>query len=134
MKHQEIKNKKQWQSVIDLMKNESNSSYFGKEFYSLGRYYSHQILSDIKHLNFTLSRYKFAAKLLAYEKDLRVVEYGCQEALGAVMLRQNCDLKEYVGIDLDHDSIEWNKANMPGEYEFIEADFLGGEKSCRQIV
>lgn len=90
----------------------------------LGSYYSHVIRQDLKHLSFSLSRYKFVSKLLMYREQISVCELGCNEAAGAVMLQQNTDLQKYVGIDLDGEAICWNRENLAGPFEFIEANFL----------
>lgn len=36
----------------------------------LSKYYSFAVDHDIKHLNFVLSRYKFAAKMIENKKDI----------------------------------------------------------------
>lgn len=101
------------------------AEYIAKDhLLELGSYYTHMIHSDIKHLVFTLSRYKFASKLLMYRKNLSVLELGCQEALGALLLKQNVDLKQYVGIDLDKRAIEWNQKYLPEDFRFICSDFF----------
>ncbi|MCI8529271.1 MAG: class I SAM-dependent methyltransferase [Lachnospiraceae bacterium] len=90
----------------------------------LGTYYTNMIRSDVKHLTFTLSRYKFASKLLMYKEEVELLELGCQEALGALMFQQNMNLKTYTGIDFDKRAIEWNRDNLFPNMEFICADFF----------
>lgn len=99
------------------------------ELLHLGAYYSYTIMSDIKHLGFTMSRYKFASKLLMYKNKVDLLELGCQEALGALMFQQNVNLNRYVGVDLDKDSIKWNRMYLPKNFEFIEGDFF----NCSEI-
>lgn len=108
--------KKLWGDVKRITEN--------TELLSLGAYYSYTMMSDMKHLGFTLSRYKFASKLLMYKCKVDLLELGCQEALGALMFQQNVNLGRYVGIDLDKDAIQWNRKYLPGEFKFIESDFF----------
>ncbi len=82
------------------------------------------IYSDVKHLAFTLSRYKFASKLLMYKENVELLELGCQEALGALMFEQNINLKTYTGVDFDKRAIEWNQENLSPDMEFICSDFF----------
>lgn len=82
------------------------------------------ICRDIKHLAFTLSRYKFVSKLLMYKESVDLLELGCQEALGALIFKQNINLEKYTGVDLDDKAIEWNKNVLPEEFEFICSNFF----------
>ena len=108
--------KQNWEKVKDVIT--------GCEGLELGHYYSNMVRQDLKHIAFTLSRYKFVSKLLMYRENISVCELGCQEALGAMMLQQNTDIQRYVGIDLDAESILWNKTNIYGSFEFIAANFF----------
>ena len=110
-----------WSKVKDVIGRNGGSAH---KRVCLGAYYDNMLHSDIKHLGFTLSRYKFVSKLLRYKKNLEICELGCQEALGALMFQQNNDLARYVGVDLDSDSIAWDKDNLPTEFEFIESDLF----------
>ena len=110
------RDRQNWEKVKDVIA--------GSEGLSLGYYYSNMARQDLKHIVFTLSRYKFVSKLLMYRERISVCELGCQEAVGAIMLQQNTDLQRYVGIDLDSESIQWNRANLNGPFEFIEANFF----------
>lgn len=94
----------------------------------LDQYYTNMIHTDIKHMAFTLCRYKFVSKLLMYNKNVKLLELGCQEALGALLLKQGIMLSKYVGVDLDNRAIEWNKRNLPGDLEFVCANFLEGHQ------
>ncbi len=96
----------------------------GESRLTLGQYYTNEICLDAKHLSFTLSRYKFVSKMLAYRKNVKLLEMGCNEGLGALLFQQNLDLSEYVGIDLDSDAINWNKENLPDGLRFVEGDFF----------
>lgn len=85
----------------------------------LGTYYSNMIHSDIKHLAFSLSRYKFVSKMFSYKEKLNLLELGCQEGFGALLFKQTIDLNQYVGIDLDEEAVKWNKEYLPEDLRFI---------------
>lgn len=108
--------REEWDKVLDCIEADN--------LLRLGAYYTNMIRSDVKHLTFTLSRYKFASKLLIYKEDVELLELGCQEAIGALMFQQNINLKTYTGIDFDKRAIEWNRENLFSNMEFIYADFL----------
>ena len=95
---------------------------------SIGYYTDSEMSIDIKHFIFRLSRYKFIAKLMRYEKSVNVLEFGCNEAWGALLLKQNIDLNSYTGIDFDRDTIEWSEKNLPSEFSFICDDFFSYKK------
>lgn len=105
--------------------NEAIKTIIDKEL-KLGRYYSSQLQGDIKHMLFTLARYKFASKMVRFEKELEVLELGCQEGLGALCFLQNTNLKRYLGVDFDAYAINWSEENLPyKQLEFLATDFLG---------
>ncbi len=106
----------EWDKVLDCLKVDS--------LLKLGTYYTNMICSDVKHLAFTFSRYKFASKLLMYKENVELLELGCQEALGALMFEQNINLKTYTGVDFDKRAIEWNRENLSPDMEFICSDFF----------
>ena len=120
-----------WDAVLRHFKTKADLS-------QLGTYYSYMVNADIKHLSFTLSRYKFASKLLMYKEHTNLLEMGCQEALGALLFQQNINLDRYVGIDLDAEAIKWNKEYLPKDFEFICANFFEctklGEKEFDAVV
>lgn len=121
-----LEGKEGWKEVKQQLVRNLNRGNATNENYILpfGMYYTSMIHSDIKHLAFVLSRYKFASKILLYKKNIELLELGCQEALGGMLLKQNISMKKYVGIDFDEDAIKWNKQYMPKEFEFICKDFL----------
>ena len=49
---------------------------------------------------------------------------GCQEAIGALVFKQNNNLNQYVGIDLDAECIQWNKEYFSSDFKFICENFL----------
>lgn len=112
-----MKEDKVWENAKGIVK----SNVEGK---SLGYYTDSEMAIDIKHYMFRLARYKFVAKLMRYEKAVNVLELGCNEAWGALLLKQNIDLSSYKGIDFDNDTIEWNKENLSNEFSFSCDDFF----------
>lgn len=106
-----------WKNVKEIVK-------LNMEGKNLGYYTDGEMAIDIKHFMFRLARYKFVAKLMQYEKAVNVLELGCNEAWGALLLKQNMDLSGYIGIDFDSDTIEWNKKNLLGNFTFVCEDFF----------
>jgi 2-polyprenyl-3-methyl-5-hydroxy-6-metoxy-1,4-benzoquinol methylase len=93
----------------------------GNESITLGPYFSYQFRHSPRHVLFSLSRYKFAAKLLGNGKEL--LEVGCSEGLGTLILGENA--KTVVAIDIDNTAIENAAQNFASEkMRFIQADFL----------
>lgn len=92
--------------------------------FEIGNYLKESIGEDIKHVLFALSRYKFVSKLVTYKKNLRILDLGCSEAWGGILLQQNADVLEYVGVDFDEDAIEWNRKNLSKEFQFIISDIF----------
>lgn len=92
----------------------------------LGPYWGNAVWNDVKHVGFTLSRYKFASKMLMYKSNIKLLELGCAEAVGSQMFLQNNDLKEYIGVDFDEQAIEWNRKNLSEKMKFVCGDFLDG--------
>ena len=91
---------------------------------NIGYYTDSEMASDIKHFMFRLARYKYVAKLMQYEKAVDVLELGCNEAWGALLLQQNIDLASYIGIDFDSDTIDWNRKNLSEDFTFVCDDFF----------
>lgn len=98
----------------------------------IGYYTDGEMAVDIKHFMFRLARYKYVAKLMQFEKQVNVLELGCNEAWGALMLQQNIDLSSYLGVDFDDDTIEWNKKNLPSDFSFVCDDFFSYAKQINR--
>ncbi len=99
-------------------------STVGDDTITLGPYFAHQLLYNPRHILFAFSRYKFAAHLLGQTKKRRVLELGCNEGLGTLLLAQNA--KEVVGIDFDARAVKWAKDNLRNDnLTFISDNFLG---------
>lgn len=77
-------------------------------------------------LLFILARYKFAMKMMANRQNLKVLDLGCNDGLGDLMILQNCDCEQIIGVDFDERAIRWAKDNLEQEgLSFIQEDFLG---------
>ena len=59
-----------------------------------------------------------------YKKEIEILELGCNEALGAYLLVQNNDVKQYVGIDFDGESIAWDQEHKLENCRFVCGDFF----------
>jgi 2-polyprenyl-3-methyl-5-hydroxy-6-metoxy-1,4-benzoquinol methylase len=90
----------------------------------LGPYFGHQIRHSPRHLLFTLARYKFAARMLAPNRKLRVLEVGCSEGLGTAMLAEAGH--RVTGIDGDGEAIAQATRVMARDgLDFVHANFIG---------
>ncbi len=91
----------------------------------LGPYFAYQALRQPRHLLFTLARYKFAAKLLADKGPLEILELGCAEGLGTVMLTEGGH--RITAVDFDEQSIEHARRTLADHLnvDFRCEDFLG---------
>ena len=109
-----MKNKELWEKVKDNIANRK---------LVLGPYFSRQLMVDPKHVLFTLSRYKFVAKLLGEDPKLNVLELGCNEGLGSLILGSFA--KKVVAVDFDERAINWAKENIIKEnIAFQKRDFF----------
>lgn len=91
---------------------------------SLGLMTSYAWNDDPKRLTFTLSRYKFVAKLLAGRAN--VLEIGCADAFGTRIVRQH--VQKLTALDFDPIFIADVKARMNPRWAFdaITHDMLAG--------
>lgn len=89
--------------------------------YQIGPRTSHSIRTDAKHLLFTLSRYKFCAKML--EGKQHVLEVGCGDAIGAPIMLQS--VGSLYAVDIEPLVIEQNKARSEfgSRLDFVCCDF-----------
>lgn len=91
----------------------------------IGKIFTSDLFFDMKHTGFMLARYKFVAKILSRVEDLKVLEVGCSEGIGALMLEQNTHLEKYVGIDMDPEAVLWAIQNIKSErLQFLKDNFL----------
>ncbi|MBD5781401.1 class I SAM-dependent methyltransferase [Pelagicoccus sp. NFK12] len=94
----------------------------GKDEITLGPYYTYNLRHTPRRLLFTLSYYKFAAKMIGENQS--IVELGCGEAMGSPILSEFSS--RYLGIDFDEESIAWAKRNFEDEKrQFKASNFVG---------
>lgn len=104
--------------IWDAIKNDLK-----KQTLQLGPYFS-QILDAPRHFLFTMSRYKFAARILPQHKKIKVLELGCQEGIGTLVLGELGH--QVLGVDFDKDAIEHARNSIKKDnISFKHADFLG---------
>ena len=90
----------------------------------LGPYFSYQINNNIRHLLFVFSRYKFAAQMIGEEPKKSVLELGCSEGVGTLILAQVASTVK--AVDFDEQTLAWAKGALSDRnIEFICDDFLG---------
>ncbi|MBT5235421.1 MAG: class I SAM-dependent methyltransferase [Candidatus Marinimicrobia bacterium] len=96
-----------------------------QDTFQLGPYFTHYVRHDPKHLCFTLSRYKFISKML--NPGGSVIELGCSDGLGTMILRQ---VSQHVtAVDFDHRVIEWAKGHLEDDgIQFYQDDILNLDK------
>lgn len=103
-----------------------------KDKFPLGPINAESLLHDPKHLCFTLSRYKFAVKMLASAST--VVEIGCGEGLGAFVFQSDTKAK-YIGVDFDETQIEYAISHVlprtKDRAQFIRADLIAQPLSVK---
>ena len=106
--------KSQWQAVTALM---------GDKRIALGRYVGYWFQNTPRRALFSMSYYKFAAKMIGNGK--RVLDVGCNEGLGTWLLAVECGFAR--GVDLDEESIATANLNwVDARIEFVCDDFLAG--------
>ncbi len=77
-------------------------------------------------MEFMLARYKFAAKMLQNRTGINVLDLGCGEGLGDLLISQSCDCESIVGIDFMEDDIRWANENIASEkMKFLNKNFIG---------
>lgn len=86
-----------------------------KEF-TLGEFNTYHLISDPKRVGFLFARYKFVAKML--EGHERVLEIGCQEGLGSLLVAKF--VKKLVAIDFYKPHIESCVKRLRGFVNNIE--------------
>ena len=91
---------------------------------NVGPFLADQLFNAPRHLLFVLSRYKFAARLLPALETVDVLELGCGEGFGALMLAERGN--RVLGVDADREAIEIAQASFGSPTRRFEvADFLG---------
>lgn len=96
------------------------------EGFTLGSKISYTARHSLHGLLFILARYKFVMKMMSNRKNLTLVDLGCNDGFGDLMLLQNLDVKSFYGVDFDEEAIKWANNNIMREnVQFINSDFLG---------
>lgn len=90
----------------------------------LGPAFAMQALDQPRHLLFTLARYKFVAKMLPQDAQVDVLELGCSEGIGSLMLAERGH--RITAVDFDADAIAHAKKTIhKPNINFVSDDFLG---------
>lgn len=93
----------------------------------LGNYYSYQFINSRRHLLYTISRYKFAMKMIGDNK--KILELGCNEGIGTYFLSEYSSKSKgggVTGVDFDENSIHWAKEQeILKDIDFKNDNFLG---------
>ena len=96
----------------------------GERELMVGPFLTDQLLNAPRHLLFVLSRYKFAARLLPPLEMVDVLELGCGEGFGTLLLSENGH--RVLGVDADAEAIEVAESTVAApNRRFEAADFLG---------
>jgi 2-polyprenyl-3-methyl-5-hydroxy-6-metoxy-1,4-benzoquinol methylase len=99
-----------WQEIRKLIAGDN---------FELGPYFGHQVRNSTRHVLFTLSRYKFAARMLPQDRTIRVLEFGCSEGIGTLMLGER-------GHDADAEAIAYAQAVLKKpNLVFMAGNFVG---------
>lgn len=109
--------KEHWQEVMNAMKTEP--LMLSPKISSTMR----KTLTGMLHI---LARYKFAMKMMANRPNIKIIDLGCNDGIGDLMIRQNIHAQSIIGVDFDSDAIKWAKENLEDDIlHFEEGDFLG---------
>ena len=105
----------QWEGVRDVI---------GQETFTFAPSFAQQILHAPRHLLFVFSRYKFAARLLPVGQKVDVLELGCGEGVGTLLLAEQGH--RVLGVDFDDAAIGYAQEHLVKEnLAFWSTDFLG---------
>lgn len=91
---------------------------------TLGPYNAHPLINDTKHLAFTLSRYKFAAKML--RKSQKILEIGCGEGLGTLTFLSETKAT-ITALDFDLEQLKYAQTLVPfvgGRVQFVHHNII----------
>lgn len=98
---------------------------FDSQTINLGPLNTYLIHNMPRQLLFKYSRYKFCAKMIGEDPRVKILELGCSEGLGTLLLAEHGH--EVTAIDFDRDAIEWAKSHLGKKRNvtFKQDDFLG---------
>lgn len=92
--------------------------------FTLGPHSSYQFKNTPRRILFSLSRYKFAQKLIGEDKT--ILELGCSDGLGSHILAETAS--RVLGVDFDKNIIDWAKDNLTTEKLSFKLDNFLGKK------
>ena len=109
-----------WEPVKEMM---------GNRKILLGQFLSYQFTKTPRRVLYSMSYYKFAAKIIGSGK--RVLDVGCGEGLGTWLLALECGKAK--GIDMDSDAIKIAKKNsISSKISFKCENFLTTDTKKRK--
>ena len=84
------------------------------------------VRASLTGMLFILARYKFEMKMMQNRPGMKIIDLGCNDGIGDLMLRQNIDAQFIVGVDFDSEAVKWAKESLEDNVlHFEEADFMG---------
>lgn len=93
----------------------------GKERVTFGPYFSYQLKHTPRHILYSLSYHKFAAKMIGVNKE--ILDVGCSEGLGTLLLAEQA--RRVHAIDIDEEAITFAQENFTSDaLSFHTADML----------
>lgn len=96
----------------------------GEKTFTLGPYFAYQLRHTPRHLLYTLSRYKFAARMLPQDRPATVLELGCAEGIGTLLLAEGGH--DVTGVDFDESAIGYARESIDNpRLRFLSSDFVG---------
>lgn len=102
---------------------EQLDAYMKNGGHRLGPWTTNLLISDPRHLAFSLSRYKFVSKL--FEAKNHILEIGCGDSFGSLVVAAN--KTAYIGLDIEPEIIQDNLKRLPmGNLNFFCHDILEG--------
>ena len=99
-----------------LIQEDVTGLQFTEMNFMLGPYNTHHLFDDPRRIGFILARHKFVAKMLSGFD--RVLEIGCQEGLGSIIVSQ--EIKHLVAIDYYRPHVESALSRLGGNLKNVE--------------
>lgn len=99
--------------------------HIGSNKIQMGSFFTYNITQNPRWLLHTCSRYKFAARLIGESPKVTILELGCGEGYGTLLLAEHSH--NVTGVDFDAESITWAQANLNFKKNIIfkHDDFVG---------